>query len=178
MGLPSQLVPQAVLTGGDGGDAHAVVDSLVEQQADSPWSSVAQNDNATTGENQPLTGNVLPNDTDVDGNLDTTSVILISGPTNGTLVLNPDGTFTYTPDPNFVGTDQFTYEVCDTGIPVYCDQAVMVITVVPLCPGDLAIDSILPVTNRPMKAPPKDKITAGRMEMGCKKSLNSSTSTM
>jgi gliding motility-associated-like protein len=107
---------------------------------------VAFNDNATTGENQILTGSVLPNDTDVDGNLDTTSVILISGPTNGTLVLNPDGTYTYTPNPNFVGTDQFTYEVCDTGIPVYCDQAVVVITVVALCPGDLVIDSFLPDT--------------------------------
>ena len=39
-------------------------------------------------------------------------------------------------------------------------------------------NSILPVTSRPMKAPPKDKITAGMMEMGCKKSLNNSTSTM
>jgi len=29
----------------------------------------------------------------------------------GTVVINPDGTLTYTPPPNFVGTDSFTYAV-------------------------------------------------------------------
>jgi VCBS repeat-containing protein len=38
---------------------------------------------------------------------------LVSGPTNGTLTLNPDGTFTYTPNTHYVGPDSFTYTWSD-----------------------------------------------------------------
>lgn len=54
---------------------------------------------------------VLNNDTDADG--DTLTAMLVVGPTNGTLVLNADGSFTYTPSPNFFGTDAFTYVAND-----------------------------------------------------------------
>ncbi len=54
---------------------------------------------------------VLNNDTDADG--DTLTAMLVVGPTNGTLVLNADGSFTYTPSPNFFGTDAFTYKASD-----------------------------------------------------------------
>ncbi len=50
---------------------------------------------------------VLHNDSDVEG--DTLSAILESGPANGGLTLNTDGSFTYTPDAGFSGTDSFTY---------------------------------------------------------------------
>src|SRR5262249_28533745 len=39
--------------------------------------------------------------------------ILISGPAHGTLALNADGTFSYTPAANFNGTDSFTYRASD-----------------------------------------------------------------
>ena len=58
-----------------------------------------------------LANNLLANDTDPDGSTLTAS--LGTGPTNGTLVLNPDGTFIYRPNENFVGTDTFTYTVSD-----------------------------------------------------------------
>ena len=54
---------------------------------------------------------VLGNDADADG--DALSVVVDSGPSNGTLTLNPDGSFTYVPDRNFNGTDSFTYTVTD-----------------------------------------------------------------
>jgi hypothetical protein len=38
---------------------------------------------------------------------------LDSGPTNGVLTLNADGSFTYNPDTNFNGTDNFTYKAND-----------------------------------------------------------------
>ena len=38
---------------------------------------------------------------------------LISGPANGTVVINEDGSFTYTPDEGFSGTDSFFYRVAD-----------------------------------------------------------------
>lgn len=38
-----------------------------------------------------------------------TTATLVSGPGRGTLVLNPDGSFSYRPDEDLVGTDSFTY---------------------------------------------------------------------
>ena len=54
---------------------------------------------------------VLANDSDPDG--DPLSAVLVSGPSHGTLTLNPDGSFTYTPAANYNGTDSFTYQASD-----------------------------------------------------------------
>ena len=54
---------------------------------------------------------VLGNDTDADG--DPLTAILNVAPFNGTLTLNPNGSFTYTPDANFIGLDTFTYHAND-----------------------------------------------------------------
>ena len=54
---------------------------------------------------------VLSNDTDVDG--DPLTASLDSGPAHGTLTLNADGSFVYTPTTNYVGTDSFTYKASD-----------------------------------------------------------------
>ena len=59
----------------------------------------------------PALGGVLDNDTDGDG--DALRAVLVSGPANGSLNLNADGTFSYTPDPNWAGTDSFTYKTND-----------------------------------------------------------------
>jgi VCBS repeat-containing protein len=48
---------------------------------------------------------------DPDG--DAITAQLVSGPTNGTLSFNPDGTFTYTPNTHYVGPDSFTYTWSD-----------------------------------------------------------------
>ena len=54
---------------------------------------------------------VLGNDSDVNG--DSLSASLQTGPSDGTLILNPDGSFHYTPDSGFSGTDSFTYVASD-----------------------------------------------------------------
>jgi VCBS repeat-containing protein/predicted outer membrane repeat protein len=75
---------------------------------------VANNDNYSTAEDTPLTSQVpgvLANDTDVDG--DALSAVLVSGPAHGTLTLNSNGGFTYTPAANFNGADSFTYKAND-----------------------------------------------------------------
>ncbi|WP_297696753.1 DUF2341 domain-containing protein, partial [uncultured Eudoraea sp.] len=56
---------------------------------------------------------LLLNDSDPDGDTLTVNTTPVSGPTNGSLVLNADGTFTYTPNTDFNGTDAFTYQVLD-----------------------------------------------------------------
>jgi len=56
-------------------------------------------------------GGVLKNDVDVDGDLLT--AMLMSDPINGSVVLNANGSFTYTPTIGFTGVDGFTYKVSD-----------------------------------------------------------------
>ena len=56
-------------------------------------------------------GGVLQNDSDP--NEDTLSAVLETGPQQGQLTLNPDGTFTYRPLPQFIGFGSFTYRATD-----------------------------------------------------------------
>ncbi|PTR01411.1 gliding motility-associated-like protein [Mucilaginibacter yixingensis] len=77
---------------------------------------VAVNDSYTTIKNVPLTvssaaNGVLNNDTDEDGN--TLTAVLVSGPAHGSLTLNANGTFTFTPSGGYSGTDSFTYKAND-----------------------------------------------------------------
>ena len=74
----------------------------------------ATDDNYSTNKNVPLnvaTPGVLANDADPDA--DSLSAVLDSTTTNGTLTLNSDGSFTYTPNADYVGNDTFTYHVND-----------------------------------------------------------------
>lgn len=72
---------------------------------------VAVDDATTTFEDTPVTNAVLANDTDPDGDL--LSVIGATQGTNGAVAVNGDGSVTYTPNPAFLGTDQFTYTISD-----------------------------------------------------------------
>ncbi|WP_416435533.1 tandem-95 repeat protein [Priestia megaterium] len=49
--------------------------------------------------------------TDIDGN--PLTYALLTGPVNGTVVVNPDGTYTYTPNENYNGVDSFSVVVSD-----------------------------------------------------------------
>ncbi len=71
----------------------------------------AVDDTASTEEDTEVTINVLANDTDVESDRLTPS--MVSGPINGTATVNADDTITYTPNANFNGTDSFTYKVND-----------------------------------------------------------------
>ncbi|MDF0597694.1 cadherin-like domain-containing protein, partial [Psychromarinibacter halotolerans] len=96
---------------GNGGTDSATVTLTVNAVNDDP---VATDDSYVTDEDTSLVislPGVLANDTDIDG--DTLSSIVATGPSNGTLSLNPDGSFTYDPDADFNGTDSFTYLVDD-----------------------------------------------------------------
>ena len=91
----------------------------------------AINDVYTTSEDTGLSiavTNVLLNDTDADGN--PLTAVQASGPSNGILTLNPNGSFNYTPSLNFNGSDSFTYRAYD-GVG-YSDAATVTITITPL----------------------------------------------
>ena len=64
-----------------------------------------------TLEDTSVSGDVLTNDSDPES--DPMTAILVTGPSNGSVILNGDGTFTYTPGLNFNGTDTFVYRVTD-----------------------------------------------------------------
>ena len=77
---------------------------------------VAANDSYNLGEDMTLSlasaaNGVLANDSDLDG--DPLTAVLVAGPTHGTLALQPDGRFTYTPAANYNGPDGFTYKAND-----------------------------------------------------------------
>src|SRR5688500_13766349 len=75
---------------------------------------VAVNDSYTVAEDTVLTvsvAGVLANDSDVEN--DALSAILVSEPGHGSLGLNADGSFSYTPAANFNGADSFTYKAND-----------------------------------------------------------------
>jgi len=75
---------------------------------------VAVTDTYSVNQGDTLTVNapgVLTNDSDADG--DTLTAELESDVNDGTLTLNPDGSFMYIPDPSFSGLDTFTYKASD-----------------------------------------------------------------
>jgi hypothetical protein len=75
---------------------------------------VANDDAYGTNEDTPLivpADGVLANDSDV--GLDMLIASVATGPSNGTLALNGDGSFTYTPDANWFGVDSFVYRATD-----------------------------------------------------------------
>jgi len=86
----------------------ATVSITVNAVNDTP---VANNDAYSINEDTVLNGNILTNDTDVDGN--NLTAILVSNVAHGVLVLNANGSFTYTPNLNYNGTDSFTYVAND-----------------------------------------------------------------
>lgn len=83
----------------------------------------ANNDAATINEDASVSINVLANDTDAQN--DPLTVILDSEPQHGKLVKNNDGSFAYTPEENFFGTDTFTYRLNDGSL----DSAVAQVTI-------------------------------------------------
>ncbi len=72
---------------------------------------VAFDDIYTLARENVIRGNVLFNDADLDG--DSLNALVVAGVTKGTLTLNGNGSFTYTPGPSFDGSDSFTYRVSD-----------------------------------------------------------------
>ena len=102
--------------------------------ADNPVNNipVANEDNVTTiVDTTVVVSNVLANDTDGDG--DVLSVVLPTPttlPVNGSVIYNGSGTFTYSPNTGFIGTDSFTYTVTDS-----IDSAVGTVTIAVTPPG-------------------------------------------
>jgi gliding motility-associated-like protein len=95
---------------------------------------VLDNEFHTINEDGTATGDLTnAGDSDVDGTL-VVNITPVSGPTNGNITINPDGTYTYTPNGNFNGTDQVVVQICDDGspLPAICVNDTIFITINPV----------------------------------------------
>lgn len=101
----------------------ATITIIVTPVNDAP---VANDGTNTTPEDTPVNG--LVTGSDIDG--DSITFALVTAPTNGLVVVNPDGTYTYTPNANFNGEDSFTF-VANDGT-VNSNIATVTITVTPV----------------------------------------------
>ena len=98
-------------------------------------SSEAEDDDASTDINTPVTIDVLGNDSDPDG--DSLSVRLSIPPDRGTAKVNVDDTIDYTPEEGFIGMDSFKYRIRD-GTGGSDSATVTVLVEYPLVPGGSA----------------------------------------
>jgi hypothetical protein len=89
---------------------------------------VARDDQATTNAGTPVRIDLLANDSDADG--DKLAARIVCGPCHGTLSLNPDGSYTYTPNKGWYGTDSFSYR--DSDGTADSNTAMVCITVAPV----------------------------------------------
>ncbi|MBV7265915.1 Ig-like domain-containing protein [Erythrobacter ani] len=95
------------LSDGNGGTDIATIAVLVAPMNDDP---VAVPDTVTTPEDTPIRIPVLTNDTDVDGD---PLIIAAATSPNGTVTINPDGTITFVPNPDFNGPTAINYAISD-----------------------------------------------------------------
>ncbi|WP_427927612.1 Ig-like domain-containing protein [Acinetobacter guillouiae] len=104
------LVPIAAVAIGQGHDNNKK-SPVIEHPQHVP---IAEKDSAETKENTPVIIDVTTNDTDKDGDLDPSTVVITKQPQNGTVSVDPiTGEVTYTPNKGYVGPDEFEYTVKD-----------------------------------------------------------------
>ncbi|WP_321423649.1 Ig-like domain-containing protein [uncultured Methanobacterium sp.] len=96
---------------GRGGSVTGVVYVVVNESVHVNHVPVAAFDSASVVEDTRVVISVLGNDSDVDG--DSLSVSAVGSAVHGSVVLNGDGTVTYTPDVNWFGSDSFSYSISD-----------------------------------------------------------------
>ena len=135
---------------GNGGTDTATVNLTINPVNDAPD---AVDDAFTTDEDTAVNGNLFADNgsgVDVDPDGDTFTITGNTDPTNGAVVVNADGSFTYTPNANFNGSDSFTYTIDDGNGGT--DTATVNLTINPVndapvntVPGAQTTDSATPI---------------------------------
>ena len=105
----SGVVPLTAIHGRTVPDQVETYDVTVSQN--SPPAAVADTFEVAGGSLVVDAPGVLANDVEIDS--DPVTAILVSEPAHGSLTLNADGSFEYTPGPTFPGSDSFTYKASD-----------------------------------------------------------------
>ncbi len=110
---PSTVARMLTVVVNDGSDNSNTANVVIAVTAvnDAP---TATDDSFTINEDTPRTfaaSELLANDSDPE--LDTLTIISVGGATNGTVILNGDGTVTFTPQADYFGPASFTYTIDD-----------------------------------------------------------------
>jgi gliding motility-associated-like protein len=92
---------------GHGGTVSVTVDITITN------TPTADDDSVTTLTNKPVIIDVLTNDDPKSSTFDLSTIEIVTNPANGSVVINADGTITYTPAAGYNGVDSFTYRVSD-----------------------------------------------------------------
>ena len=99
------------------------------------------NDVNSTLEDTPVNGNVSSNDTPIDNDITIWELDgAYGGALHGKVTMNPDGTYTYTPNADYFGPDVFTYKVCDANS--VCKTAVVNITITSVNDLPIAVNDV------------------------------------
>jgi hypothetical protein len=119
---------QGSISGAMGGPSNF---AIVRAENSAP---VANDDDYTTPVGTSFTGNVLANDADVDSPAASLRAVIVTTPSNGSIAFNLNGSFTYTPNPGFSGTDTLTYVANngtwrDTAVAMSADSAPATVTI-------------------------------------------------
>lgn len=102
---------------------------------------IAVNDIVNGVIGQPVSFNILTNDSDPDG--DPLTISIIDQPNSGSISVSPTGQVTYTPAPGFSGVDTFVYQICDPG--GLCDTATVYVQYLDLTNVIIANDECVEV---------------------------------
>lgn len=124
---------------GNGGTANANIYINVFPNINGMNSVFANDDANAAPQGTTMDGNVLTNDADPEADTMTVTGATVNGtPLTigtattitgvGTITLNADGTYEFTPDADFVGTVVIPYSICDDGTPQACDEATLYLT--------------------------------------------------
>ena len=121
---------------GSGESAFSALINLLNDPKD--ITPIAVEDNFTTDEDTSITGNLLDNDI---GSGDVISLVIepINGPTQGTVVFESNGSFTYTPFSNRNGVDQFSYQIVNSN--GLTSDSLVTINITPVNDAPVALDN-------------------------------------
>jgi uncharacterized repeat protein (TIGR01451 family) len=102
---------------------------------------VATPNTGTTQAGMPVITTVLGNDTNNSNQatIANSTITIAQPPTNGTVVVNADGTIKYTPNSGYVGQDCYIYKLCDKTIVTDCATASVCINVTSIQTTDISI---------------------------------------
>ncbi|NNF97161.1 MAG: tandem-95 repeat protein, partial [Halobacteria archaeon] len=124
---------------GNGGTVSDTFDIVIINVNDAP---VANNDAFIVNEGSTTTLDLAGNDIDVDDGLDLTSINIVSGPTNGAITVNADGTVDYTHNGSETLADSFSYTILDNSSAV-SNTGTVNITVTPVNDAPVATNDNL-----------------------------------
>ncbi|RLE39908.1 hypothetical protein DRZ77_03375, partial [Candidatus Woesearchaeota archaeon] len=123
-------------------DDDGATDSITKQIVVSNVPPVAANDTAITDEDTVVIINISGNDYDTDGTLNLSSIVIINPTIHGNIIVNPNGTVKYTPNPNYYGYDEFNYTIEDDDGAI-SNVANVFITILPVNDAPIANDDFV-----------------------------------